>query len=488
MLFNTLEFIIFFPIVVMIYFALPYRFRWMLLLAASCYFYMCWKAEYILLLFLSTSIDYWAALQMSHTAVQAQRKRYLLLSLFTNLGILFAFKYFNLFNETARALFNQFNIFYGVPAFELLLPVGISFYTFHALSYTIDVYHGIRPPEKHLGMFMLYVTFFPQLVAGPISRAHTMLPELYKKYDFDYRRVVSGLQLIIWGFFKKVVIADTLGVYVNAVYNSPGEHYGLPVILATYFFAFQIYCDFSGYTDIAIGSAQIMGYNLMENFRRPYLSRSISEFWKRWHISLSTWFRDYLYIPLGGNKVPKWRWYFNLFIVFLISGLWHGANWTFVVWGALHGAYLVCSLWTSEMRVKVVQFFGLSRLPTVHRYLQIFITFHLVLLGWIFFRANSISDAFLLLTNMFHIELLDINPAHLSIDVADGMGTEELIIAFFSVLFLIAVHMFEESRGSVRTIISSKPLIFRWALYVTLVLAILNLGMPQEIPFIYFQF
>jgi D-alanyl-lipoteichoic acid acyltransferase DltB (MBOAT superfamily) len=226
----------------------------------------------------------------------------------------------------------------------------------------------------------------------------------------------------------------------------------------------------------------------MENFRRPYLSRSISDFWKRWHISLSTWFRDYLYIPLGGNKVSKWRWYFNLFIVFLISGLWHGANWTFVVWGALHGAYLVCSLWTSEMRVKVVRFFGLNRLPTVHRYLQIFITFHLVLLGWIFFRANSISDAFLLLTNMFHIELLDINPAHLSIDVADGMGTEELIIAFFSVLFLIAVHMFEESRGSVRTIISSKPLIFRWALYVMLVLAILNLGMPQEIPFIYFQF
>jgi D-alanyl-lipoteichoic acid acyltransferase DltB (MBOAT superfamily) len=482
--FNSLEFLIFFPIVVTLYFALPYRFRWMLLLAASCYFYMCWKAEYIILLFFSTSIDYWAALQMSKTTSQSKRKKYIVLSLCSNLGILFAFKYFNLFNETARAAFNHFNIFYGVPAFELLLPVGISFYTFHALSYTIDVYRGLRKPEKHLGMFMLYVTFFPQLVAGPISRAHTMLPELYKNHDFDYCRVVSGLQLMTWGFFKKVVIADNLAVLVNQVYNSPADYHGLPVILATYFFAFQIYCDFSGYTDIAIGCAQVMGYNLMENFRRPYLSQSIADFWQRWHISLSTWFRDYLYIPLGGNRVSKGRWCFNLFVVFLVSGFWHGANWTFIIWGALHGFYLISSILTIGVRATISRFFQLERFPVFRICLRTLVTFHLVLFGWIFFRANSVSDAFLLIQNIFKIDVTNFKLLRPDLGAWDR---SDLALPILMILFLLFVELLENQRPF-RQILTEKPPVFRWAVYAVLILAIMNLGMPQEIPFIYFQF
>jgi D-alanyl-lipoteichoic acid acyltransferase DltB (MBOAT superfamily) len=481
-LFNSIKFLFFFPIVVTLYFALPYRLRWMLLLAASCYFYMCWKAEYILLLFCSTSIDYWAALQMSHTAVPAHRKRYLLLSLFSNLGILFAFKYFNLFNETARALFNQFNLFYGVPAFELLLPVGISFYTFHALSYTIDVYHGIRQPEKHLGMFMLYVTFFPQLVAGPISRAHTMLPELYKKYDFDAQRVVSGLQLMAWGFFKKMVIADRLAVVVDTVYADPTQFSGPALVVATYFFAFQIYCDFSGYTDIAIGASRVMGYRLMTNFRQPYLSLSIGEFWQRWHISLSTWFRDYLYIPLGGNRTTRGRWYRNLLIVFVVSGLWHGANWTFVIWGALHWLYLVGSLWTKGLRTKLRQAIGLHQGPLFDKALKVFVTFHLVCFAWIFFRASSMTDALYIVSHLFVLP-----------DSGQGFGIPigslyELEIAVSAILIMELVELFQNHGYSINQFIMQRGLWTRWAAYYGITFSILLFGKFGSTEFIYFQF
>ncbi|MCE7945771.1 MAG: MBOAT family protein, partial [Chlorobi bacterium CHB1] len=312
MLFHSLEFIIFFPVVVAIYFLAPLRFRQFFLLLASYYFYMCWKAEYAVLILLSTGIDYVAALHMHKTSGRG-------------------------------------NIFYEFPLFDILLPVGISFYTFQTLSYTIDVYRSEKTPERNFIKFALYVTFFPQLVAGPIERSTRLLPQFDHEHKFDANRVVSGLRLMLWGFFKKLVIADRLALYVNEVYNNPADYTGLPVIIATYFFAFQIYCDFSAYSDIAIGAARVLGFDLMKNFRQPYLAQSIGEFWKRWHISLSTWFRDYLYIPLGGNRVSRLRWYVNLMAVFLISGLWHGANWTFVVWGALHGSYFVLSLLTQKL-------------------------------------------------------------------------------------------------------------------------------------------
>jgi D-alanyl-lipoteichoic acid acyltransferase DltB (MBOAT superfamily) len=337
MLFTSLEFLIFFPIVVALYFGCPYRYRWLLLLAANYYFYAAWKLEYIFLLLASTLISYITAILMVKPENQAKRTGLLVIGLIANLGILFAFKYFNFVNDSLRIAFNQFNLIYNVPMFQALLPVGISFYTFQSLGYTIDVYRGKLEPERHLGRFALFVSFFPQLLAGPIERASNMLPQFYEKFDFDEARVSSGLRLILWGLFKKIVIADRLGLYVNAVYNSPSDWEGWPVFLATYFFAFQIYCDFSGYSDIAIGAARVMGFNLMENFRRPYFAQSPSEFWRRWHISLSSWFRDYLYIPLGGSRVSVPRWYLNLMIVFLVSGLWHGAAWTFVIWGGLHG-------------------------------------------------------------------------------------------------------------------------------------------------------
>ncbi len=402
MLFNSLQFLIFFPLVVAAYFLLPYRFRWMLLLGASYYFYMCWKPEYALLLMLSTVIDYYTGIQMGKAASRRQRKFYLGLSLSSNLGILLLFKYFNFLNASARAAFDHINVFYNVPMFELLLPVGISFYTFQTLSYSIDVYRGSIEPEKHLGMFALYVTFFPQLVAGPIERSTNLLPQFYRQHNVDRHRIIDGLKIMLWGFFKKIVIADRLAVYVNQAYNHPADASGINLLIATYFFALQIYCDFSGYSDIAIGAAKVMGFDLMENFRQPYLSKSIAEFWQRWHISLSTWFKDYLYIPLGGNRVAKWRWCGNLFLVFLVSGLWHGANWTFVIWGALHGFYLVFAILTNNGRGKLLQALRLHRLKGLVQVSRIMLTFHLVLFAWIFFRANNLADAFLIIEKIFH--------------------------------------------------------------------------------------
>jgi len=479
MLFNSAEFIIFFPIVALLYFALPHKWRWSLLLVASYYFYMCWKAEYIILIIASTLIDYFAGLRMGKISQKTRRLKYLLLSLCTNLGLLFAFKYFNFFNESTRAIFNQFNLFYGVPAFSVLLPVGISFYTFQTLSYSIDVYRGKRKPEHHLGIFGLYVAFFPQLVAGPIERSTHLLPQFFEKHEFEYHRVTNGLKRMAWGFFKKVVIADRLAVYVNQVYNNPSEYSGAHIWIATYFFAFQIFCDFSGYSDIAIGAAEVMGYRFMENFRRPYLAQSIGEFWKRWHISLSTWFRDYLYIPLGGNRVNKGRWYFNLFIVFLISGLWHGANWTFVIWGALHGLYLIFAIVSAKVRGQLTTSCGLARFPVVHAYLKRIITFHLVCFAWIFFRANSVGDAFTLAGNLFHFESFSNIPL--------ALGDSGMRIALLTILLMEVFHYTQE-KTSITRLVSRQHIAVRWACYYALLLSIIVYGVFEESAFIYFQF
>lgn len=481
MLFNSLQFLIFFPTVVVAYFLLPFRFRWMLLLGASCYFYMCWKPEYILLLLLSTTIDYFAGIQMGKTANRRRRKLYLGLSVGSNLSILFLFKYFNFLNDSARALFNQFNIFYNVPMFELLLPVGISFYTFQTISYTIDVYRGSIAPEKHFGMFMLYVTFFPQLVAGPIERSTNLLPQFYRRHGVDRDRILDGLKLMLWGFFKKVVIADRLAGYVNQVYNNPAQADGINLLLATYFFAFQIYCDFSGYSDIAIGAARVMGFELMQNFRRPYLSKSIAEFWKRWHISLSTWFKDYLYFPLGGNRVAKWRWCCNLFIVFLVSGLWHGANWTFVVWGALHGFYLVFSILTAGARSKLRGALRLDRLAGVLNVSQMLITFHLVLFAWIFFRANNLPDAFLIVAKISSVFTGALSAAYPVIEKL--LATRDLLL----LLGLITVmSLYERFQPSLQALLSNR--LAGIAMVSLLFWVILVWGAFNNQQFIYFQF
>ncbi len=490
MLFNSISFLIFFPIVVVLYFLIPHKYRWIFLLVASYYFYMSWKPEYIILIIASTLIDYFAAIQMEKQNEKKKKKKFLALSLISNLGLLFSFKYFNFFSDSFKIALNEFNIFYDSPTFQLLLPVGISFYTFQTLSYSLDVYRGKKKAEYHLGYFALYVSFFPQLVAGPIERSTRLLPQFFEKHEFDSRRVSNGLKLMLWGFFKKVVIADRVAVLVNQVYNNAGNYDGVTLLLATYFFAFQIYCDFSGYSDIAIGVAQVMGFELMDNFRRPYFSKSISEFWSRWHISLSTWFKDYLYIPLGGNRVAKTRWYLNLFIVFLVSGLWHGANWTFALWGALHGFYLMFALWTKNIREKFYNLVGISNNSKIKKYVRVFITFHLVLFAWIFFRANSVDDAFHIITHIFPLktnEFLSILNSTGAAQAYLGMTRKGLILSILVILFMEFVHLLQRHR-KIRKFLSDKPLVLRWSIYYAILIAIISFGEFRMQEFIYFQF
>lgn len=484
MLFNSLDFLIFFPIVAALFFLLQQlRMRQYLLLAASYYFYMCWKPEYLVLILISTLIDFFAALQMAQAKRAAYRKLYLILSLCGNLGILFFFKYANFFGESLHLALQQFDIFYEMPFFDILLPVGISFYTFQSLSYSIDVYRGEKQPERDFVTFALYVAFFPQLVAGPIERSTRLLPQFRTSVRFEPARVISGLRLMLWGFFKKLVIADRLALYVNEVYNDPGDYFGLTLLVATYFFAIQIYCDFSGYSDIAIGAARILGYDLMKNFRQPYFSHSIAEFWRRWHISLSTWFRDYLYIPLGGNRVTRPRWLWNLMIVFVVSGLWHGANWTFVFWGFLHGFYLVFSISTHSLRQRLVRMLRLDAWPRLHRGLQWAITLHLVLFAWIFFRANSLDDAILILQQLTVIEFSVQELLRINVEIGWG----ELGLAFASIVLLLMVDWLD-SRQQIQPVVFARPRALRWIAYYALLLGILFFGVYNHTEFIYFQF
>lgn len=335
MVFNSFTFLLFFPVVCLVYFLLRgNNRRRQFLLIASYYFYMNWKPVYALLILTSTALTYGCGLFVEHHADNKERKKlYLVVSLVINFSILFVFKYYNFINESIFGLLDMCGLRWTVPNLDVLLPVGISFYTFQAVGYTIDVYRGTIKAERDFLTYALFVSFFPQLVAGPIERAKNLLPQFHKEHIFRYHNAVEGLKQMLWGFFMKLCVADVLAEYVNAVYNNVPQHNGTSVIIATLFFTFQIYCDFGGYSNIAIGAARVMGFSLMENFHRPYFSLNIKEFWRRWHISLSSWLMDYVYIPLGGNRVPSLRHLANLVITFLVSGVWHGANWTYVLWG-----------------------------------------------------------------------------------------------------------------------------------------------------------
>ena len=488
MLFNSLQFLVFFPIVVAIFFMLPQKKRWILLLLASYYFYMCWKVEYIILIIISTLIDFWVSKKIESENAKERKKKWLYLSLFSNLIILIGFKYFNFISDNIQTIFDNFNIFYNVPAFDFLLPVGISFYTFQSLSYTIDVYNGTTRAEKHLGIFALFISFFPQLVAGPIERSNRLLPQFFVKHDFNYTRVKHGLQQILWGFFKKVVIADRLAIVVDGVYNNLDNYSGFSLVIATIFFTFQIYCDFSGYSDIAVGSARVMGFELMDNFKRPYFSKSISDFWKRWHISLSTWFRDYLYIPLGGNKVVKWRWYYNLFITFLISGFWHGANWTFITWGALHGVYLILAILLVNPKQYLLNLFKLKG-TKLHHFYQVFFTFILASFAWIFFRANNISDAVYVASHLF-TDLSDYTNLGLMQLKLRGLGVSQNdILISFALIGIMEIFNLYERSGDVWKKLEGKSKIIRWSVYYFLIFCLLFLAPYSRVSnFIYFQF
>jgi D-alanyl-lipoteichoic acid acyltransferase DltB (MBOAT superfamily) len=440
---------------------------------------MCWNYKYIVLLLFTTIVCYSCAIWIYKTKIRGVKVSLLVFTLLVYLGTLFFFKYFNFFGEVINNAFQKFNIFYNIPAYHYLLPVGISFYTFQALSYTIDVYRGDIKPEYHFGKFALFKSFFPQLVAGPIERATHLLPQFSKKHEFSYVAFRDGIVLMTWGFFKKVVIADRVSEYASLVYNNPHSYQGLHFLIATLFFTIQIYCDFSGYSDIARGTARIMGYDLMVNFRMPYLSKSIREFWQRWHISLSTWFRDYFYISLGGSRVSKWRHYLNTFLTFLISGLWHGANWTFVIWGALHGFYMIFAMWTKSIREKINIFTGLSKAPALLSLIQILITCSLSIFAWIFFRARNLNEALFIIKSMTHLQPVEnINLFTFKADMA---------LSIFLILFLFIVDIFED-RHSLSDKLKLSPVYLKWTLLVGMICSIFVLGKWEQIDFLYFQF
>ena len=498
MLFNSFTFLVFFVLVTVGYFLLPHRFRWILLLIASYIFYMAWQPELIVLIVLITFTNYALSLRIYRAKKKRLKKRFLLISIGINFGLLFIFKYLVFMNESLRFLTTLLGGFflepeaaanlYPIGTLDIVLPMGISFYTFQAAAYTIDVYRGTIKPEKHYGIFSLFITFFPQLVAGPIERSENLLPQFYEKHSFSYERLLSGCKIMLLGFFKKIVIADRIAIGVNTIFNSPHSYSGLYFVVAAVLFTFQIYCDFSGYSDIAVGAARVLGFDLMENFKRPYLSKSIKEFWRRWHISLSTWFMDYVYIPLGGNRRGKAIQCRNIFITFLVSGLWHGSNWTYVLWGGMHGVYQVVGILTGNFRKKIKHKLHLDQ-NIVGSVLAVAITFGLVCFALIFFRANTVEDAFYISRHLFTGWRQWTTPQYLY-EVITGLGLSlyEVKVILISLAVLViseivsgkqAVYDFMENRcGAIQV-----------AYYALIAIIILTMGVFYDAgAFIYFQF
>jgi D-alanyl-lipoteichoic acid acyltransferase DltB (MBOAT superfamily) len=470
MIFNSITFAVFLPVVFAIYWSLVNRklvYQNILLLVASYVFYGFWDARFLVLIFVSSLSDYLIGLQLAKAEKEEKRKRWLGLSLLINLGVLFSFKYFNFFLDSFSILVETFGFQANKSTLQIILPVGISFYTFQTLSYTIDIYKNKIKPTRNFIDFFAFVSFFPQLVAGPIERASHLLPQFQEKRYFTYENANAGLRLILWGLFKKVVIADRLAYSVSLVYDSPQDFSGFAVILATVFFAIQIYCDFSGYSDIAIGTARLFGFDLMTNFKTPYLSTSIRDFWQRWHTSLSTWFRDYVYIPLGGNRVSTGRWWLNVMTTFTVSGLWHGANWTFVIWGGIHGLF-----YAIEKQFEVI------KLP---KFLSGILVFTIVCIAWIFFRADTLNDAILLIQNAINFtQAFDFQ----ALFINKNYGIYTIIAIGILIIFDIL-----NQQNEINDWLIQQPKIIRWAIYYFLLFAIVFFGEFTNAPeFIYFRF
>jgi D-alanyl-lipoteichoic acid acyltransferase DltB (MBOAT superfamily) len=481
MLFNTFQFLLFFIVVWILFLALRGTPRKLLLLAASYYFYMCWNAKYILVIMGITLIDYIAGVLIEKSERKESRIFYLGLSLFCNIGLLAVFKYFNFLSLSATGFLHSVGLGFNAPLLNVLLPVGLSFHTFQAMSYTIEVYNRKAPAEKNLLNYALYVAFFPQMVAGPIERPNQLSPQFHHDPHPGFERIRSGIEHALWGLFKKMVIADALSGYVNLIYKAPENYSGADLTLATLAFSLQIYCDFSGYSDIALGVARIMGYELRVNFAQPYFSRSISEFWHRWHISLSTWFRDYVYIPLGGNRVRLPRYYLNLFVTFLISGLWHGANWTFVAWGAMHGSFLIFAQLTSSLRLKARKLLLLDRAPLLLAALQRLVTFTLVTFAWIMFRAQNIRSAVYIATHLF--PLSHFNSYTVAIGGIPRANTPFLL---FFIITMFVVEWWIMHPHHAPRFWSYPPA--RWCFFYACIYSIVFFGVFGHVDFIYFQF
>ncbi|MFD2917033.1 MBOAT family O-acyltransferase [Psychroserpens luteus] len=490
MLFNSLDFAIFFPVIFVLYWLVTSNLtlRNILILAASYVFYGWWDWRFLFLIAISTLVDFYVGKQIYNTENATKRKQLLFVSLFVNLGFLVYFKYTNFFIETFVDSFRLFGRELEVSTLNIILPVGISFYTFQTLSYTIDIYRKQLKPTNDLLAFGAFVSFFPQLVAGPIERASHLLPQFYKTYKFNYKLVKSGLLLMAFGLFKKMVIADRAALYVNEVYNNVDDYGGVGYLYATVLFAFQIYCDFSAYSDIAIGLGRTMGFDLMKNFDSPYISKSLTEFWRRWHISLSTWFRDYLYIPLGGSKKGKYRTYANIFIVFVVSGFWHGAAMTFIIWGAIHGVILMIEKGSFKIRKRVFKKLGLQKNNFSNHLFFSLIIFTIVCFAWVFFRANSLNDSYQIIHGLFN----DINLGEIfkKETYLVGFKPNEFRVVSIAILLLFIFEHFHRKLNVVK-MLNNEATIFRWSCYLTIVLSIVVFGIYGDRniqEFIYFQF
>lgn len=498
MLFNSYSFFIFFPIVVLIYYLIPFKGKQYWLLFASYYFYMNWNAKYALLLLFSTAITFFSGLLIDYANKKYEdekkkiryKKIFVAICVTANLSILFLFKYLDFMLTTINRVLGVFGVAAGLKGFDLLLPVGISFYIFQALSYTIDVYRGEIYVERDFFRYALFVSFFPQLVAGPIERSKNLLKQLGVEHKFDILNVKMGLSLMLWGYFLKLVLAERLGTVVDLIYGNADNYTGVYILLATVLFAFQIYCDFAGYSTIAIGAAHVMGFRLMNNFESPYLAVSVADFWRRWHISLTSWFRDYLYIPLGGNRKGTVRKYVNIMIVFLLSGLWHGAAWTFVIWGGLNGLYQVIGGLLKPVREKLKKTIKINEQGLLHRMAKCLITFILVDFAWLFFRATSFGHAKKLIINM----LCKLNVGA----IKDGSifhvfnGKSNLIVLVVALVILFVVDFLHVKNVKIREWIMSRNTIVRWMIYWAAMFFVLLFGFwgsgYDSTAFIYFQF
>lgn len=503
MLFNSLQFLIFFPIVVLLYYIFPHKIRYVWLLFSSYFFYMCWNPAYALLLLASTLTTYFSALAMDGISIlwsgdssDAERKRTIgkkwivAFSFLINLSMLFFFKYFRFAVDSLNVVLKNMHVSLITPSFDVMLPVGISFYIFQALSYTMDVYRGDVKSEKNVLRYAVFVAFFPQLVAGPIERSGHLLHQFRERKRFDYAGVRDGLLLMVWGFFQKIVLADRIAVVIDQVFDYYPYYSGFYMILAAVLFAFQVYCDFAGYSNIAIGAAQVMGFDLMENFNCPYFARSVTEFWHRWHISLTSWFRDYLYIPLGGNRKGKVKKYRNVMIVFLASGLWHGANWTYIIWGGLNGIYQVIEQTTKPFVARLTDKLHIRKNVFSAHLLQTVFTFLLVDFAWIFFRADSIGDAVGFIGRIF----TSFNP-WIFFDGSLyelGLTQKEFQIAILAIIVLLVVDAIHYKGMRIRPFLAKQQIWFRWAVYMVAICIVLVFGVygPEfdASQFIYFQF
>lgn len=498
MLFNSIDFLIFFPIVVLIYFLIPKRIKWLWLLGASYFFYMSWNPVYALLIFITTFTTWGSGRILSACGQRQDRKKrkkwFLFGCIVLNLGILFFFKYYAFAAGSIEKIFGIFHISVKAPVFTILLPVGISFYTFQALGYVFDVSRGDIPAERNFLRYALFISFFPQLVAGPIERSKNLLHQIHEPHTFDFERVKDGLLLMGWGFFQKVVIADRIAILVNGVYSSFTEYSGMQIFLATVLFAFQIYCDFGGYSDIAVGAARVMGFTLTKNFKSPYHAATVSEFWRNWHISLTTWFRDYIYIPLGGNRCGRLKKYRNLLLTFTASGLWHGAGLSYVVWGALNGLYQAAGDLTRPFRTGLQKRLHIRTDCGSYRLAQRIATFLFVDFSWLFFRADSLTAALQMLrhsiTHFISIDCFDYNTL-LGINTM-ALSEKNFYVMLLCLMLLIWVDSRKKQGVDFKGMLARQNIWFRWLVYYGLLFTILIFGIygPEydASAFIYFQF